>query len=147
MPNNNKNVLAWTKFAMQVLAVFWMDVFTSFDVLKVKNGINEGKNISAIRAFSQIYRMEGLKGMYTGLSAAAHQFSYTTSRLGLYDVFTSKLIHSKNKNNNNNNQKSPHHLSMRKNYCVVYQSVVLLLHVAPLKWWSVCKQMEWLHQN
>ena len=115
MPNNNKNVPpAWTKFAIAGIGGFsgWMFVHP-FDVLKVRMQINEGKNISAIRAFSQIYRMEGLKGMYSGLSAAAaRQFSYTTSRLGLYDVFTSKLIHSKNKNNNNNNQKSPHHLSI-----------------------------------
>eukprot|EP00944_MAST-04C_sp_MAST-4C-sp1_P011928 g11928.t1 len=84
---------AWTKFAIAGFGGFsgWMFVHP-FDVLKVRMQINEGKSVSAFRVLTNIFKSEGIPGLYSGLSAAAaRQFTYTTGRLGLYDVFTSSL--------------------------------------------------------
>lgn len=89
---------SWTKFAIAGFGGFsgWLFVHP-FDVLKVRMQINEGKSVNAFRMFSGIFKSEGIAGLYSGLSAAAaRQFSYTTSRIGLYDVFTTKLISQKN---------------------------------------------------
>jgi solute carrier family 25 oxoglutarate transporter 11 len=60
------------------------------DVLKVRMQINEhaGGRLTARSAVSGIVGKEGFRGLYSGLSAAmARQLSYTTTRIGLYDVF------------------------------------------------------------
>ena len=84
----------WTKFAIAGFGGFsgWMFVHP-FDVLKVRLQINEGANVGAVATLKNIIRNEGVRGMYSGLSAAAaRQFSYTTSRIGLYDTFTSMVL-------------------------------------------------------
>ena len=90
-PNITNEPPSWTKFAIAGFGGFsgWLFVHP-FDVLKVRMQINEGKSVNAFRVFSGIFKSEGIPGLYSGLSAAtARQFSYTTSRIGLYDVFTS----------------------------------------------------------
>ena len=70
-----------------------------FDVLKVRMQINEGKSVGGFRVLRNIIKSEGIPGLYSGLSAAAaRQFTYTTGRLGLYDVFTSSLTAKLNSN-------------------------------------------------
>jgi solute carrier family 25 (mitochondrial oxoglutarate transporter), member 11 len=118
MFNQKKNMPPiWTKFAISGLSGFsgWLFIHP-FDVLKVRMQINEGSNISSLKTLNNIFKKEGIKGLYSGLSAAAaRQFSYTTSRLGLYDVFVSKLNVRKN---NLNYKNSSNHLSLiEKLFC------------------------------
>jgi len=84
----------WTKFfiAGAAGATGWFPVHP-FDVLKVRCQINEQAAKSrSITVFKNIIKEEGFKGLYGGLSAAlTRQCTYTTLRLGLYDVLREKI--------------------------------------------------------
>jgi len=82
----------WTKFVVSGLAGVsgWMFVHP-FDVLKVRMQVSETK-VSAVGMIGKIYSKEGIPGLYSGLSAAVtRQLTYTTLRLGLYDVIREKI--------------------------------------------------------
>uniref|UniRef100_A0A7S4E1E5 Mitochondrial 2-oxoglutarate/malate carrier protein n=1 Tax=Lotharella globosa TaxID=91324 RepID=A0A7S4E1E5_9EUKA len=82
----------WTKFVISGLAGVsgWMFVHP-FDVLKVRMQVNKSK-VGAAGTLMNIYTKEGVGGLYSGLSAAVtRQLTYTTLRLGLYDVIRDKL--------------------------------------------------------
>eukprot|EP00466_Bigelowiella_natans_P018065 jgi/Bigna1/77004/fgenesh1_pg.45_\ len=82
----------WTKFAISGVAGVsgWMFVHP-FDVLKVRMQVNEG-TASMFSVAGQIYSKEGIPGLYSGLSAAVtRQLTYTTLRLGLYDVIRDSM--------------------------------------------------------
>ncbi|GAB5361616.1 hypothetical protein AAMO2058_000727800 [Amorphochlora amoebiformis] len=77
----------WTKFAISGIAGVsgWMFVHP-FDVLKVRMQVSQSKT-SALSTLGTIYSKEGIPGLYSGLSAAVtRQLTYTTMRLGLYEV-------------------------------------------------------------
>jgi len=83
----------WTNFVIAAAGGTsgWMFVHP-FDVLKVRLQINESKSISPLKAMAGIFREEGIRGLYSGLSAAVtRQCTYTTLRMGLYDTFRNKL--------------------------------------------------------
>ncbi len=83
----------WTKFAIAGFGGLsgWMFVHP-FDVLKVRLQVTETGKTSGVNMMRSIIKNEGFKGLYSGLSAAAaRQLSYTTSRIGLYDTFTTKM--------------------------------------------------------
>mmetsp|Transcript_4561 Transcript_4561/g.6822 ORF Transcript_4561/g.6822 Transcript_4561/m.6822 type:complete len:272 (-) Transcript_4561:138-953(-) len=61
------------------------------DVLKVRMQINKS-NLGAISTLVKIGSQEGVSGLYSGLSAAVtRQLTYTTLRLGLYDVIRDQI--------------------------------------------------------
>jgi len=69
----------------------WMFVHP-FDVLKVRMQIHEGARQNPIKVFMKVFQTEGINGLYGGLSAAVtRQCTYTTLRLGLYDVIRNKV--------------------------------------------------------
>ena len=56
------------------------------------------KNVSPINVLKDLIKAEGIKGAYSGLSAAVtRQCTYTTLRLGLYDVLREKFAEGKSK--------------------------------------------------
>jgi len=87
----------WAKFAVSGLggASGWMFVHP-FDLIKVRlqlSGEGGGQKMytSSADCARKILQQEGVKGFYGGLSAAlTRQLTYTTMRLGLYDVIKEK---------------------------------------------------------
>ena len=93
---------AWTKFAIAAssgasgwMFVHPMDVVkTRMQLLNASHGrwnaggvVEKRPHINSVKMFADIGRMEGIKGMYSGLSAAiTRQFTYTTARIGLYEL-------------------------------------------------------------
>lgn len=92
---------AWTRFAIAATggASGWMfchpmDVVkTRMQLLRsTKNRWNAGPAAESTRRsslgmFRDIWRVEGMRGMYSGLSAGiTRQFTYTTARIGLYET-------------------------------------------------------------
>lgn len=66
----------------------WMFVHP-FDVAKVQMQINQEAGASIVSTFRTMVASDGLKGLYAGLNFALwRQATYTTSRMGLYDVFS-----------------------------------------------------------
>jgi len=66
----------------------WMFVHP-FDVVKVQMQINQQAGASLSSTCSNIMKSDGVKGLYAGLNFALwRQATYTTSRMGLYDVFS-----------------------------------------------------------
>ena len=111
-----------------------------FDVLKVRMQINEGKSVGGFRVLRNIIKSEGIPGLYSGLSAAAaRQFTYTTGRLGLYDVFTSSLTAKLNSNGSGKKV----NLSLPQKLGVACPPVLLLPLCAALSRspWFACKRM------
>jgi len=91
----------WTNFVIAAAGGTsgWMFVHP-FDVLKVRLQINEGVKVSPLKAMADIFKQEGVQGLYSGLSAAVtRQCTYTTLRLGLYDTFRNKLAPGTSKSN------------------------------------------------
>jgi len=83
----------WTNFVIAAMGGTsgWMFVHP-FDVLKVRLQINETGSKSPIAMMGQIFKTEGIPGLYSGLSAAVtRQCTYTTLRLGLYDTIRNRL--------------------------------------------------------
>lgn len=81
---------AWTKFAVAGLggASGWLFVHP-LDVAKTRAQLATGKGAGGLfHQLGLIYRTDGLRGFAAGLSAAmTRQLTYTTARVGLYDVF------------------------------------------------------------
>ncbi|KAG8464196.1 hypothetical protein KFE25_003259 [Diacronema lutheri] len=80
---------AWTKFAVAGLggASGWL-VVHPLDVAKTRAQLAEKGSGGLLATLGRIYRADGLKGFAAGLSAAlTRQLTYTTARIGLYDVF------------------------------------------------------------
>jgi len=88
-----KTLPTWTKFAIGALggATGWMFIHP-IDVVKVRAQINTGAPISPLGTAANIFKTEGPKGLYAGLSAAiTRQFTYGMMRLGLYDVIRERI--------------------------------------------------------
>lgn len=63
-----------------------------FDVVKVRMQVNR-TSLGAATVMSRIYALEGVTGLYSGLSAAVtRQLTYTTLRLGLYDEIRAHVL-------------------------------------------------------
>ena len=111
-----------------------------FDVLKVRMQINEGKSVGGFRVLRNIIKSEGIPGLYSGLSAAAaRQFTYTTGRLGLYDVFTSSLTA---KLNSNGSGKKVNLSLPQKLGCGLSAGAIAATLCCPVELpWFACKRM------
>jgi len=69
----------------------WMFVHP-FDVAKVQLQISTEAGGNIISTFRTIIAADGMSGLYAGLNFALwRQATYTTSRMGLYDVFSSYM--------------------------------------------------------
>lgn len=69
----------------------WMFVHP-FDVAKVQMQINQEANSSIVSTIKTMMAHDGVKGLYAGLNFAIwRQATYTTARMGLYDVFSAKM--------------------------------------------------------
>lgn len=102
----------WTNFATGIFLVYclicifsgaaaavsgWLLVHP-FDVIKVRAQIGGGTKVSLAQSAQNIWRNEGLKGMYSGLSAAVvRQLTYGNLRLGFYATFKDFLFSSNSK--------------------------------------------------
>jgi len=87
------DVPIWTKFAVAGLggASGWMFCHP-FDVVKVRMQISAQPGMNLLSGLKMVHANEGVPGLYSGLSAAlTRQFTYTTSRIGLYDVIRTRL--------------------------------------------------------
>lgn len=72
----------------------WMFVHP-FDVLKVQMQINRTAGSSLGSTFSTILKSDGVVGLYAGLKFAMwRQATYTTARMGLYDVIAPQFADS-----------------------------------------------------
>jgi solute carrier family 25 oxoglutarate transporter 11 len=72
----------------------WMFIHPA-DLIKVRIQLlgNTGAKTTAITAFREILKSQGVSGLYAGLSAAiTRQAVYTTSRLGLYDIIKASIV-------------------------------------------------------
>ena len=64
------------------------------DVVKVRCQIRETEAVSMLQVAKNISKNEGLLSFYSGLSAAlTRQLTYTTMRLGLYEVIRERIVH------------------------------------------------------
>lgn len=69
----------------------WMFVHP-FDVAKVQMQINSQSGATLVSTCRTIMQSDGVKGLYAGLNFAMwRQATYTTSRMGLYDVISSAV--------------------------------------------------------
>lgn len=97
MSNNEvkkKKAPLWTKFAVSGIggATGWLFVHPA-DVLKVRCQIKESEALTMLQAARGIAANEGFRGFYSGLSAAiTRQLTYTTLRLGLYEVIREQVV-------------------------------------------------------
>ena len=95
MSSEKKKQPIYTKFLIAAAggSSGWLFIHP-FDVCKVRLQINvSNESKTFINALSDIYKNEGFKGFYSGLSAAlTRQLTYTTLRLGLYDVFREQVV-------------------------------------------------------
>lgn len=89
-----KTLPTWTKFAIGAYggATGWLPIHP-MDVLKVRAQINTGKAVNPWSVLKGIVKQEGVIGLYAGMSAAmTRQFTYGTTRLGLYDIFRERVV-------------------------------------------------------
>eukprot|EP01084_Bolivina_argentea_P046664 85934_1 len=92
--NKSKKPPTWTKFAVSGIggATGWLAIHPA-DVLKVRCQIREQEAVSMFNVAKNIYANEGFRSFYSGLSAAiTRQLTYTTLRLGLYEVIRERIV-------------------------------------------------------
>jgi len=87
-------------------ATGWLPIHP-IDICKVRLQIDEQKKSKSYKptmrsTLNKIWKQEGLKGLYNGLSAGiTRQLTYTALRLGLYDILREKIIKSNSSTNQN----------------------------------------------
>mmetsp|Transcript_14177 Transcript_14177/g.22132 ORF Transcript_14177/g.22132 Transcript_14177/m.22132 type:complete len:306 (+) Transcript_14177:58-975(+) len=94
MSNSTSAPPTWTKFATSGLggATGWLFIHPA-DVIKVRCQIHEEGAMTMMGACKNMLKEEGVLSFYSGLSAAiTRQLTYTTLRLGLYEVIREKVV-------------------------------------------------------